>query len=175
MCSDAKCVRRVIEHPFTASPPAVVPWCSFSHLWRCMGDHCLSFRKSDNGHWTMTCSHFCLTGSEMHPKRTAGELVHSSRRWDCNCSSSTFYNWFATELKHIRSLISENNISARKIYGYGSNSVVKIVLCSFKWPARAKMRLYLSFQKGICIFMPHLLNWDTVSLSHCTVTTPVKS
>ena len=32
MRSDAKCVRRVIECPFTFSPPAVVPWCSFSHL-----------------------------------------------------------------------------------------------------------------------------------------------
>lgn len=30
--SFAECVRYVIERPFTFPPPAVVPWCSFSHL-----------------------------------------------------------------------------------------------------------------------------------------------
>lgn len=61
MCSDAKCVRRVIERPFTFSPPAVVPGCSFSHL--------VLFSAQIGDAWAIIalCSGRVTTGAEPWP------------------------------------------------------------------------------------------------------------
>lgn len=63
MCSDAKCVRRVIERPFTFSPPAAVQWCSFSHL--------VLFSAQIGDAWTIIalCSGRVTMGAEPWPAR----------------------------------------------------------------------------------------------------------
>ncbi len=85
------------------------------------------------------------------------------------------YNNSAKRCKQMKLHTISRSQGWNKMDNNDYNNVLRTVLCSFNWPARAEMRLYLSFQKAIFIIMPHLSNWDRVSLSDCTVTTPVKS
>lgn len=72
-CGDAECVRHVIERPFALSPPAVVPWCSFSHLvlFSAQIGDAWAIIALCSGRVTMgaepSVSPLCLTGCETHP------------------------------------------------------------------------------------------------------------
>lgn len=130
--------------------------------WRCMADYCLVFRKSDNGRSAMACPlpRLRLAGCEKHPKWW-NERRHSSVRDGCSHCS-----WYADD---------RHDNPGKRCKQLCKGVALKTVLCSFSWPAGAEMRLYLSFQKAIFVVMLHLSNWDTVSLFHCMVTTPVQS
>lgn len=59
--------------------------------WKCMGDYCLVFRESDDGHWAMACSvsRLCLACCEIQPRmndRYSWVQDGNGDLWQTSCS-----------------------------------------------------------------------------------------
>lgn len=134
-----------------------LPWCSFSHLVLFLahiGDTWAIIALC-SGRVTMAAeprparSLICVLLALKYPAKKQYERPYNAW-WMLSCSQETpvHFLWFkTTKQKRCKQIKFAHNTVSKEMDN-DSNSVLNIVRCSFRWPTRNAMRLYLSLKKS---------------------------